>query len=285
MQTSLDIIKLYTVFLFITRNVGCDESYSCKPKWPQVLVYNRVGKAGSSLMLEVLKRLSRTNNFTLVMPKPFFHQQVLIKSIRSWVKGGKGRALIANHFYFPDILDREKIQYFNIARHPVSLCTSYYYYLRYGPRPKNRKVKIIKKIGTEDINTCIANAKMRPNCLVCRDGVLSSYFKTCNSTCKKPDGISIEPALQNVKHYSMIGLTERLGDSVKLLEQVFPSFFHGASPMVQKIGRRKVTSGMRKYILPNKASLDFLRDYLKGDIQFYKHLDERFEEQFLKCNP
>ena len=48
---------------------------------PQIIVYNRIDKAGSSTTKYLIRKMSRRNNFTVHMPMPYYDHAKLRESI------------------------------------------------------------------------------------------------------------------------------------------------------------------------------------------------------------
>ncbi len=79
---------------------------ACAPLDPLVLVYNRIGKAGSSTVKQLLQHLAPRNRFDYVEPAKGARVQEhgpLRAAIFEAIAAGRP-TFITNHFYFPEIL-------------------------------------------------------------------------------------------------------------------------------------------------------------------------------------
>lgn len=123
-----------------------NSTFSCEQRDPQVIVYNRIPKTGSTTMMTLLKTLASLNNFTFVFPLPKYRHEVIEKAILDAISSGH-RTLICNHFNFPEIYYGHKVAYINILRSPIRRCISAYYYNRYGNRNKFLKADYVQRFG------------------------------------------------------------------------------------------------------------------------------------------
>lgn len=121
--------------------------HDCAPRHPQIMVYNRIPKAGSTTLLVLLDKLAVANDFDVVMPTPYYDHPAALASIGAALASGR-RTLVCNHFNYPELqYGGGQVAYMNVMRHPVDRCTSVYYYLRWavghsetgqGPAPRRR---------------------------------------------------------------------------------------------------------------------------------------------------
>lgn len=103
---------------------------------PDILVYNRINKAGSSTTMDITKRLSKINNFTILMPTQYYDHKKLRQALFSAIESGK-RTVIMNYFNFPEFIYSNKVSYINMMRDPVERFISEYYYARSLGRGRN----------------------------------------------------------------------------------------------------------------------------------------------------
>ena len=106
---------------------GGAPSENCEALHPSVIVYNRIPKAGSTFMTELLKRLKRRNQFDLKNGQWWFHhnhaqtRKVILRALydsetsedASWTNGGIKRTMIVNHANFPEIVFAKELAYIN----------------------------------------------------------------------------------------------------------------------------------------------------------------------------
>ena len=119
---------------------------SCEPKEPQIIIYNRIPKAGSTTLMTILEKLADRNNYNFVTPEPYHDHWKVKRAVVKALDSG-GRTVICNHFNFPEFLYGKDIAYVNILRNPVDKCVSTYYYARYGYREVEWKEEHVKLYG------------------------------------------------------------------------------------------------------------------------------------------
>jgi len=116
---------------------------------PVRLVYNRVDKAGSTAVVEIMKMLGRTNNFRVVGPSrakdglSWFHPDVTLDALRE-VRDGD---VWINHA--PNVARRladPRYAWINVVREPHDWLQSLYYYqVDPGARAEKLAIATFKK--------------------------------------------------------------------------------------------------------------------------------------------
>lgn len=120
--------------------------FPCEERDPQIIVYNRIPKTGSTTMVALLNKLALRNNFHVIFPRPFYSHSAVRKAIADAISSGQ-QIMICNHFNFPEIKYGTKLAYINILRSPVNRCFSGYYYSRYGDRDTDLKATYVAEYG------------------------------------------------------------------------------------------------------------------------------------------
>jgi len=214
---------------------------------PQIIIYNRIGKTGSSSLSYLIKKLSVANKFRYIEPKgPYHDPDIIRKAITEALKRSE-RAVISNHFNFPNIEDT-RIAYINVIRKPFSRISSHYCYSRYLP-DKRIRGNIRRYWGTQSFSSCVLN----PNWTQCFNHPRSEYIYFCGPeddpgcTEKVPewDNLAVkhrlgpekqvEIAMKHLQEYYFCGITEEFEKSVQLLAILFPDFFQGAPEEFRKL--------------------------------------------------
>lgn len=259
------------------QSVECN-SYS-REREPTVLIYNRVPKAGSSSMTNLLSKLSSKHGFKMLgwFDLPSHDYDAVEKAVNDALKRGK-KTVIAQHFHFPEIIN-ENVAYINVVREPVSRCTSQYYYLRYGDRKEEDRKKVLDKYGDLTIDECIDTGAY-DSCFNC-DGFKQSLF-FCGrdgGPCKtyKPNDI-LDRAKRTIDSHYTVGAIEDFEGTVAVMEKLYPSFFKGGLELLKKVKPQRVTQGVTKeYIKPSNASRDVIQDLLKQDVELYDYVVNKLE--------
>ena len=246
---------------------------------PTVLLYNRVPKAGSSSMTNLLSKLSSKHDFQMLgwFDLPSHDFDAVKKAVEKALKNKK-KTVIAQHFHFPEII-HEDVGYINVMREPISRCTSQYYYLRYGDRAEKDRKKVLDKFGDLSIDECIDTGKYK-SCFNC-DGWKQSLF-FCGKDGGKCDDMSPNEVLERAKriideHY-IVGAIEDFEGTVAVMEKLYPSFFKGGVDLLKKVKPQRVTQGVTKeYIPPSNASREIITTLLEQDTQLYNYVLTRLD--------
>ena len=81
------------------------------------------------------------------------------------------------------------------------------------------------------------------------------------------------------KHFFLVGITEKLNDTVKLLEASMPNVLNGLEDFYHKELKNVEHNGGRKHmsLIPNTESI--LRNRMKNEIDFYEFIERLFKKK------
>lgn len=274
-----------------------------------VLFYNRIPKCGSTTLMLCLKAIRKKNNFQYlshVLPreKHYFlpenytqEMQNLQQSIQPLTQRKTKKVMYVRHLYFlnshayhsDSFLDHEKVQYFNLVKHPIEQFISYFYYVRYGwqdrvdPQWQHTEIPVATRNLTVD--ECI----LHPNCT---EGANPSEFSEfLNYFCGHvPECLtyphtakSLEIAKNNIiQKYPIIGLTSDYRNSLVLFEKIMPNWFSGLVEIYD--GKYGKSSFLQKQKTGKKFPVSdlayaYLERKLKYEIELYQFIKARYEIQ------
>jgi hypothetical protein len=273
---------------------------SCTPRDPQVIVYNRIPKAASSTLIYLLSHLAEKNNFTLILPTPYYNHPAARDAVLTALATGT-RTVVCNHFNFPEILYggggggidvttinryKEQIAYINVMRHPVDRCASYYYYTRYGDRSRQLKKDTIDQYGNLTLDECVRKPYNEiKTCFNCKSDTQALAF--CGregGDCSRATADEIlEQAWENVQAHYFVGLTEDLHGTAEMLELLYPSFFRGITEAMEVTGPKKVSSSREQYIAPSDEARLIVEKWAAVDMDLYTRVRARFTKQRKAC--
>lgn len=231
---------------------------------PQVLVYNRINKAGSSTMIALIQLLRKKNNFTVIRPTGFYNPNAARDCISKALLQGNARSLVVEHFNYPSYHVDQRVAYINVVRQPFDRAVSNYCYARYGPRSVASMEEYIRRFGNKTFDECVATPVVERHCFSDSSGSYSDVF------CGPEDGgcvnLSLDEqmslALENMKEHYVVGLTEQFAATTELLAARFPSFFKGAPELYATMKSVRVTqnrsAGSRKCKSTNPTSKQVL---------------------------
>jgi len=270
---------------------------SCTPLDPQVIVYNRIPKAGSSTLISLLSHLAKKNNFTLVLPTPYYNHPAARDAVLTALATGT-RTVVCNHFNFPEILyggsieahsinrNKQQIAYINVMRNPVDRCASYYYYTRYGDRNRQLKKDIIDEYGNLTIDECVSKPYNEiKKCFNCKSDTQALAF--CGREgggCSRATAEEvIEQAWENIQAHYFVGITEDLHGTAEMLELLYPSFFRGITEAMEVTKPKKVSSSREQYIAPSNKARRVVEKWAAVDMDLYTRVHARYTEQRKAC--
>lgn len=202
------------------------------------LVYNRVSKAASTFMISVLELLSHENQFH-IHNSPHYYPSG--PNLRSQLQALEPFSVYINHANFL-LGASEDTKWMNVVRDPISRWSSQHYYeadvtLR-GDKARNEltsrfKDKLCGCYGLE-FYECI-EMRSSHGCVIKIPSQIS-YFCEYGETCNR----SIA-TYRSRTDYTLVGLTEELGLTIKMLEKLMPPFFRNASLMSQRAKQRSTS--------------------------------------------
>ena len=264
----------------------------------KVLIYNRVPKCGSTTITAVLEKskknakskVGKIINHVLPQEKHYFVNQTEAQEFTKTISDLAHRStksVYIRHVFFPrykNVEPMNKVQFFNVIRHPIDQFISWYYYERNGwadhkSNPDWERTwshKINEATRNLTIDQCIE--QNFPECT--KPGFNSeylSYFCGQNKFCKSPSTIkALNQALKNLEEgYLFVGILEDLDSTLKILEIILPDFFSNGYEIYKTIvKKRNMKTENKNY--PNTKNLKVLTEKLKLEIKLYNHVLTKF---------
>ena len=258
---------------------GDDDTVSCAPVSPHVLVYTRIEKTGSQSLVALIELLAAANNFSV--PPPPARESDWAALVQSSLEDPRP-SLLLWHFRFPgDVLPAMaaetglqgqhdgRVAHFSVVREPTARCVSGYYFYR-DNEPRVRAENPARKLGpcfstygdsaNETLDACLAPLLVAngappplPRCFVssCDTAQQACYFAPPRVGCARWCALEGAPATHSDEEvlraaqrsalhpYAVVGVTEALADTVDVLERVFPRFFDGGGAAFRAIGKER----------------------------------------------
>jgi len=203
------------------------------------LVYNRIAKAGSTFMLSILAALSKTNHFKLENHGDYHpSKSVLAQQLGSL----QNDTVYVNHAEFLNGTASDLI-WINVVREPIPRWSSMFYYNVDGSLRGNRAATELATRAKDtrcgcaglEFYECI-EMRHHHNCSL----EVPSQIKTF---CEPGEACSRELATARVHaSYRLVGLTEELEMTMKVLEKILPRFFRGVTDRNPTKGTPRATS-------------------------------------------
>lgn len=264
-----------------------------------MIVYNRLPKCGSTLMLHLLHGLLVENKrFDYMSSTHYTHNRFssaeqieLSKSIIAYSQTLGGRSVVYNqHFHFFNMPSTSTtvFKYINVIRDPLHQALSAFDYVRYMylTYPNNPLTEtLLPSVRNMTMDECVLEGDPA-RCLTKSYGGMSmiSYFcgqsSVCDDTKTRPvsrAALSIAKANIN-RFYIWVGVLEYLESSLELLGFVLPSIFEGVVNTYRKIikhSRVNVTPAHYRNVISNKTRT-ILFELLEPEYELYEFVRMRF---------
>ena len=270
-----------------------------------IVVYNRIPKCGSILMITLLQYCSdKFNRFELVRGKDRFHHRFTVEEqaklagslITHTQKAGGHSVVYEQHMHFIKLNPKSNavFWYINQIRDPLAHALSNYDFKRYRCfvhessgacsqlHPSVRKLTMDECVSTGDPARCLT----KPYGI----GSMVSFFcgqeSMCDDTKRRPNSsAALALAKSNIERfYLFVGLLEHMDSSLKLLEHIFPSFFAGIADVHRrhlKLAPVHVTPRKHRHQISNETRTVLLQ-LLKPEYELYEFVRQRFINQYRK---
>ena len=281
-------------YLFGSSDLNRKSALTGSSPSPDVLIYNRIPKTGSTSLMHLPYKLYKNNHLNVMFvnisggPTSYTmstkNQINFVHNITQWT--ARHPAIFHGHFAYVDV-DKFKAEtgaktaYINVIRQPIERLISYYYFLRYGDDFRINKIR--SKMGDKvTFDECVANRQ--PDCDPRKLWLQVPWFCGHSRRCWSPPGNSwaLEQAKQNlVNKYWLVGVTEELDTFIEVLEWMLPKFFEGATDLYKRegeIGKNHI----RKTIHKDSISEDTLAvlqstKVWKVEHEFYEFAYQQFK--------
>ncbi|CAF4870784.1 unnamed protein product [Rotaria socialis] len=267
------------------------------------IIYNRVPKCGSTLMIALLGLVFRkSHTLRFIKSRDYSHfrlsatdQLQLRQEIVNYSRQANSTPIVyERHFHFVDFgfeVNRN-LFYINQLRDPIERVLSCYDYTRHrcktdGPNEpcalSNRSLINITMdacVSTGDPTSCISEQNGVSSAISFFCGQLS----ICDDTYKPiTNYAALALAKSNIERYYLyVGLLEYIESSLELLEFSYPAIFRGISKFYLTYFKDKPfyrTPAESRYPI-NKETRTILRRLLKLEFELYYFVQKRFIDQY-----
>ncbi|XP_071841924.1 uronyl 2-sulfotransferase-like isoform X2 [Apostichopus japonicus] len=244
-----------------------------KPKGGKkyLLIYNNVPKCGSRSLAHTIKDMFQYRRINDVNVSKMDKRNISV--LKKAFTTVEAPAYISGHMPFI-ALQRSDVAYINLVRDPIDRFLSLYYFAINGD--KNG----VKPVGTE-IN--VQNKTIDE--YVMSGGKVDThiYYYFIEDT-KENRNLKIEDAIQQSKqniekYYTLVGITEEMLNTMKLLEKLFPELLPRIhKKYINKNKERKEGYTTLHKVPPSKHTVSILKEKLKREYDLYYFIKGRFTE-------
>jgi len=273
----------------------------------ETLFFNRVPKVGSQTTMELLKSLSKKNDFHYHKDRTQKVETIKLtnseeRKLSSLVNSFSPPSVYVKHVCFSNFSKHGLPMpiYVNMVRDPVERVISWYYYVR-APWYFVERKRAFPDLPLpnpnwlrKDYETCVTTND--PECRYRqahkRDG-FGDHRRQTMFFCGHSDDctgfnteIAMRKAKENVeKHYAVVGVLEELNKTLTVLEHYVPRFFKGAldvywnevhifSKINRNIYKPSVDEGVK----------DIVRKNFTRELEFFDFCKQRLHKQYLALN-
>lgn len=278
-----------------------------------ILVYNRIPKSGSTMMLSFLYELGRELGY-LVLRGKFHSYRYFVQNDRSGLgyfleqSSTRARTAYVQHQYYVNFTQTRQHQpiYMNLMRDPVDHLISSYYYKRTvilqhrGPEEMTLEER---RILTEPIEQCVIERRLEcvyygytvhknkteqlefrkkwsPEYLYPSDVLL--YFCGHDEECSElGNPLALAKAKHNVDvNFRVVGLLEHMEETVAVLEEKIPQFFRGLSDLYDREKNKvKNKNSVKGGKVPAEIR-EALRERLANEYDLYYYIRQKLLRQY-----
>jgi len=200
--------------------------------------------------------------------------------IPEWIK----RRLHVNRASAEELSD---IEHFTIVRDPRRRLQSMYYFSRTNSRTKAWREQFLALRGNMTFEECLLDPDcVEQNELRRRCNVQTEILCGVHEDCARPlGGKALELAKSQVENnFVLVGTTERMHDSLRLLERILPTYFEGLSENLDLLPELNKTPMKSQEIEYSAAAEAVLQDLCSVDLKLYEFVDALLRKKLNECS-
>jgi heparan sulfate 2-O-sulfotransferase HS2ST1 len=259
------------------------------------VIFNRIAKAGSTSMTVLIAALSRINQFTIINDINYF---MTASQLNSTLTKLPDNSFYINHCNYLPGLPKNDYVWINMARDPVELEESFYYYRvspgrgQAGAQVRNALKKDPCGCSDMEFDDCYRSYLFNSKCehRMSFNHSAIKYFRDVSDDHweNQHNGAFSGPmALRRVvDDYTFVGIVDEQELSVMALEKLLPTFFRNATAVYRSLNLNKAPANKTPeknaitHTEKNGAVTTFVRDALKrynpDDVMFYENVKRMF---------
>ncbi|CAH8638773.1 unnamed protein product [Heterobilharzia americana] len=257
-----------------------------------VVIYNRIPKTGSTSLVNLVyqlieeKRLyTHVLHLNISTNRHYLNRRNelnLVNNLTHWTS--MHPLMIHGHFAYINFKKYGSSLnpiYINMIRNPLDRLVSYYYFLRYGDdyRPylfRKRMSDPVTRNQTFDECVRMKGSDCNPQLL----WVQVPFFCGPAAYCRIPGNpTAVETAKRRViEQYLIVGLTEKFGELIHLLEVLLPSFFSGALELISRSPDKWYLRRTNYKLSINQKTIEFFQknSIWQAEQEFYDFVSQEF---------
>lgn len=277
------------VFELSKRNIlTFDKGADCSALKPDIILYNRIFKTGSTSISNWLDSFSEDMDFYLELSttedwydplRRHLFPAIIWRHANTVLSQQFNKYVFVAHFYFGSRLKVPyNYTYINQVRDPVKRVISHYFYTHRSKDRPRKKLRKMRRSGyrKESLETCLQLEHEG-----CQRNVMTRFFCGRHPYCKTGNTKALERAKSNiVRHYASVGLLEHLSVYKQILHKRFPTYVpFNATRLEFKDKTNPIynSSGV------SEKTIARIRKLNSADIKLYSFIEKRFWKQAKAC--
>lgn len=255
--------------------------------YPLRIVYNRVPKTASEMLRTLFRDQAKQQDYFIQNKEifvPFRLEYSVQQEVVQEISFSQLPYFYERHMYFIDFdaYQQPWPVYINIIRDPMDRVLSEYYWSRKICREEDR-CYFDSAFLNETLDECVTR-RSPSECISSKHGINSmiAFFCGHSEKCENHNEDALNLARQNIiKHYSVIGVLEKLYNFLFVLENLLPRHFKSITLSYMASGRARdetKTQTVGKRLEPSETTKAVLRHVLSREYELYEFVKLRFEE-------
>ncbi|KAL1528261.1 hypothetical protein AB1Y20_009618 [Prymnesium parvum] len=278
---------------------------------PNLIVFNRVPKCGSTTLEHIIRRQSLRRAFRFVRSEDYANNSMNLKDQRRFATmaselGANGRMVYDRHVLYVDFarFGLPAPTYINIVRDPLAMELSAYYFWRQCVcitrqpfcrsasarvaelNQQSRAVPSPAGVCSMSIDEIYRHVAPQP-----RLGIMTRWFCGQLPLCKVPDPQplpvrlrALHRAMHNVRHaYAWVGVLEQFEESLALLVRLLPSYFGGLHVAQAAREHARPSNISSSAPQPSRETLHKIAMENENDIRLYRYISNLLECRLQQC--
>ncbi|XP_033635381.1 uronyl 2-sulfotransferase-like [Asterias rubens] len=256
----------------------------------EAIIFNRVGKCGSRSVIDLLRKLSSTNDFNFISSIVYNETDIgpaRQKHIATTLDQVRTPYLFQRHLHFFNFSQfgaREPL-YINIIRDPLARMVSAYYFKRFGDGKSNQNFKGTEEEKNRSVTDCILQSHFE--CSARRTHYIIPFFCGQAKRCRYPSQWSLDQAKENVEqHFIAVGVLEDLDNSFRVFEKLLPRYFTGSLKLFKEPDKNQVirnsSTVTKKKEKPSPEAEAVMKGRMHYEYEFYFFVKARLEKLKIK---
>lgn len=276
---SLACLLVVPTSLYLMKSVNCHQNavqltrHEGRVYRPKIIMYNRIPKAGSTTMQDLIRRARVKTAYTYLEFGSSLWETDLISVYEA---AAKGPVVVAKHVPYTLVSNPlYSTAWIQILRKPSERTVSEFYYKLFGERPATEKAKLHNKYPNITLEKCLRQSLPGKEHPLCLKNLQTRYIAGTEAVSALNDTELLALARYRLEHeFAAFGITEMMEETKVHFARVFPDFFSSFEELL--IDPKRVNEEKK---LPSARLLRNLEAFNNLDESLYKFAVELFKKR------